>query len=150
MTSDAGHLDPEADLDNAALGSALRELLRAPATSAAPADLGQRDAEIRAAISRAWPGGVPPAAAAEHRDDRGDDHRAQPRPGGHGPPGAGPHAGLGEHDRPGVLGPHHLGQPGDPGHPGGLGHPGDSQHGDSQHGDFQHGAPGPDGGHGGH
>jgi hypothetical protein len=95
MTSDTGPADPEADLDNAALADTLRALLHSgpvadpvadPADPADPVTAAQRAAEVRAAISRAWPDGVPPAS----------DHDAHPAP-----PPAGDHDALppaGDHD----------------------------------------------------
>jgi hypothetical protein len=135
MTSDPGHLDPEAGLDNAALADALRTLLRdEPPAPADRIDPAQRAAEVSAAITRGWPAGAPPAPTHDHDDHHDGRHQAAHQtdaPPAHGP-GHGPrhwHLGLGDHDSSShhSLGhspqpPQHLDPAADPSHPS---HPGD-------------------------
>jgi hypothetical protein len=111
MTDDTGMTDPEAELDNAALAETLRALLREPsAADTAGVDPAQRAAEVRAAIQRAWPHGVPPAAEPGHPAGH-DTHPAAAAP--HDLPG------------PGHPGPHDLHPQPLPGHPPADHHPGD-------------------------
>ena len=140
MTDETGMNDPESDLDNAALADVLRALLHS--APPAPVDAAWRAAQVRAAIERAWPHGMPPAAEPGHHQGGRDAHDA-PADAAHAStaPGAPRLDHLhetGQHHPPGPLDP---GLQADPrrGQPGGPG-----QHGDpGQHGPF--GDP-----HGGH
>jgi hypothetical protein len=124
MSDETGVNDPESELDNAALAHVLRALLHTP--SPAPVDPAQRTAEVRAAIQRSWPHGVPPAAEPGHQPGgHGSEAPPRARPGAGDP---GHHAGPGWHDSPGRIPPGHPGgpraaQPGDPDHHGSPGDP---------------------------
>jgi hypothetical protein len=126
--------DPESELDNAALAGVLRELLHG--ASSAPVDPARRAELVHAAIQRAWPHGVPPAAEPAH--DSAHDARPEPA---RGVPS------LDHLHEASQRGPHHRTDPGhltghEPDHPGAPGAPG-------QHGYLGgHGSPGD--AHGGH
>jgi hypothetical protein len=125
MTDQPGMNDPESDLYNAALADVLRELLHtAPRAGIDPA---QRAAQVSAAIQRAWPHGIPPAAEPGHQQGSHGGPADAPSQAAHATPRPEHLHELGQHHPAGPLGHGHPadlphGEPG-PGHPGPPGDP---------------------------